>query len=135
MTLKPKFEIGQTVLKWTGDYGGPGIIRGIAGLENGKLRYLVGHQITGGTGEFLHVYSEGNLREIDIVMIDPLSKFLTSEQDNKELFDALATAHRQVDMLMAMVIGLDNTFMPTQTSLWPDIVKRVELIRKYEGLI
>jgi len=51
----------------------------------------------------------------------------------KELVEALALAHRQVDILMAMVISLDHSFRPSQTSLWPDIVARVELIRKYEG--
>jgi hypothetical protein len=64
MTQQPKFAIGQIVFKWTGDYTGPGTIRGIAGLDNGKLRYLVGHKIMGGTGEFLHVYAEGNLRNV-----------------------------------------------------------------------
>lgn len=58
-----KFEIGQLVYKWTGDYSGPGRVRGITALPDGKLRYLVGHRIEGGTGEFLHVYAEGNLRE------------------------------------------------------------------------
>lgn len=50
-----------------------------------------------------------------------------------ELVEALALAHRQVDMLMAMVITLDPSFMPSKTSLWPDIVARVELIRKHSG--
>ena len=60
---------------------------------------------------------------------------VTKLDDNgrNELVEALATAHRQVDMLMAMVITLDNSFMPSKTSLWPDIVKRVELIKKYGG--
>jgi len=53
------------VFKWTGDYTGPGLVRGIAELENGRLRYLVGHRLEGGTGELLHVYAEGNLRDID----------------------------------------------------------------------
>jgi hypothetical protein len=30
----PKFKIGQLVEKWTGDYTGPGRIRGIAHLES-----------------------------------------------------------------------------------------------------
>jgi len=51
----------------------------------------------------------------------------------KELVEALALAHSQVDILMAMVITLDPSFRPSKTSLWPDIVARVELIRKYEG--
>jgi hypothetical protein len=58
------FTIGQTVFKWTGDYTGPGIVRGIAQLGNGKVRYLVGHRLGGGEGELLHVYAEGNLRAI-----------------------------------------------------------------------
>lgn len=62
---EPKFQIGDAVFKWTGDYTGPGIVRGISILGNGKLRYLVGHRIEGGDGEFLHVYAEGNLRPID----------------------------------------------------------------------
>jgi hypothetical protein len=65
MTQKAKFEIGQTVYKWTGDYNGPGVVRGISALADGKLRYLVGHRIEGGKGEFLHVYAAGNLREVD----------------------------------------------------------------------
>jgi hypothetical protein len=121
---KPKFEIGQTVHKWTGNYGGPGIVRGIANDEGQPLRYLVGHTIRDGYGEFYHVYAEGNLR-------DPQAP--SNQAKPNELLDALATAHRQVDTLMAMLIAHDNSFMPTQSSLWPDIVKRVELIQKYEA--
>lgn len=62
--LTPKFQIGQLVQKWTGDYTGPGRVRGISTLENGSIRYLVGHRIEGGTGEFLHIYASGNLREV-----------------------------------------------------------------------
>jgi hypothetical protein len=61
----PKFKIGQWVEKWTGDFTGPGIVRGISTLASGRLRYLVGHRIEGGIGEFLHVYAEGNLRMTD----------------------------------------------------------------------
>lgn len=55
--------------------------------------------------------------------------------DTQELVEALATAHRQVDMLMAMVITLDKSFMPSQSPLWPDLVKRVELLRKHEATL
>lgn len=66
--------------------------------------------------------------------LERLRKTATKDKARElELIDALATAHRQVDMLMAMIITMDKTFMPSKTSLWPDIVKRVELIRKYEG--
>ena len=64
MSRTPKFEIGQLVYKWTGDYNGPGRVRGIAYLPDGKIRYLVGHRIEGGEGEFLHVYAAGNLRMV-----------------------------------------------------------------------
>jgi hypothetical protein len=134
VTQTPKFEIGQLVYKWTGDYGGPGRVRGITVLPDGKLRYLVGHRIEGGKGEFLHVYAAGNLRESnDDDTPDPvadLEEALATE--TTELLDALATAHRQVDMLMALVISLDKSFMPSQSPLWPEIVRRVELLRKYE---
>jgi hypothetical protein len=63
MTAKHKFQIGQPVFKWTGDFTGRGIVRGIAANGAGKVRYLVGHKVEGGTGEFLHIYAEGNLRE------------------------------------------------------------------------
>jgi hypothetical protein len=60
---------------------------------------------------------------------------MSDKADTKELVEALALAHRQVDMLMAMVVTLDPSFMPSKTSLWPDILARVELIRKYEGML
>ena len=60
-----KFNVGDRVFKWTGDYTGPGVVRGYSFLPSGKLRYLVGHEIVGGTGEFLHVYASGNLRPMD----------------------------------------------------------------------
>ena len=48
-----------------------------------------------------------------------------------ELLDALVLAHGQVDTLLAMVIKLDPNFYPSKSMLWPDIVKRAELVRKY----
>lgn len=151
MPLKPKFETGQTVLKWTGDYQGPGIVRGIAGLANGKLRYLVGHKIEGGIGEFLHVYAEGNLREIDVVVIDPLATVLAPDHDlpsaddvkgilkpdpdHTELVEALCEAHRQVDMMLAQMVMADKTFMPSKSPYWAETVKRFELIQKHGGVV
>lgn len=67
---EPKFEVRQSVYKHTGNYGGPGIVRGIANDDGQPLRYLVGHTIAGGFGEFFHVYAEGNLREIDFNIAD-----------------------------------------------------------------
>lgn len=133
--MRPKYEVGQTVTKWTGNYGGPGIVRGIANDTNQPLRYLVGHTIEGGFGEFYHVYAEGNLREFDINAGDLPPHLLPPQRTatGNELLDALVEAHVQVDMLMAMLIGLDKTFMPSKSPLWPEIVKRVELIRKHEG--
>ena len=132
MTLK--FEIGQHVYKWTGDYRGPGIVRGIAGLEGGKWRYLVGHRLAGGVGELLHVYAEGNLRELD-PNEGALPSISTRTDTGNELLDALVEAHVQVDMLMAMVIGHDKKFVPSQSPLWPEIIKRVELIKKHEATL
>jgi hypothetical protein len=213
---EPKFEVRQLVYKWTGNYGGPGIVRGIANDEGQPLRYLVGHRIEGGYGEFFHVYAEGNLRETgelfdlptiskqdglksrtglatpdaDVVVIDPLSAVIADDltpeqvanlkaawsQSTKErmllpgvapnvdmasliadltpeqltalnyaveqvlarrapikaeLLNALVEAHHQVDILLAMVVTLDKSFMPSQSPMWPEIVKRAELLRKH----
>jgi hypothetical protein len=57
-----KFKIGDPVFKHTGDYTGRGIVRGVVTLPNDKPRYLVGHTINGGTGEFLHIYAAYNLK-------------------------------------------------------------------------
>jgi hypothetical protein len=57
-----KFKIGDRVFKHTGDYTGPGIVRGVSMLPGDKPRYLVGHRIEGGTGEFLHIYAAYNLK-------------------------------------------------------------------------
>lgn len=65
----PKFSIGDPVYKWTGDYTGPGVVRGISRNGKGQIRYMVGHTVQGGHGEFLHVYAEGNLRPIDHAII------------------------------------------------------------------
>jgi hypothetical protein len=63
--LESAFQIGDAVFKWTDDYNGPGVVRGITRLPSGTLRYLVGYQIESGQGEFLQVYAEGNLRPRD----------------------------------------------------------------------
>jgi hypothetical protein len=87
MALKRRFEIGQLVEKWTGDYTGPGIVRGIAEMAGGKLRYLVGHRLEGGTGELLHVYAEANLRECE-----PLNRLRDiSKEDGLRARTGLAT--------------------------------------------
>jgi hypothetical protein len=59
-----KFKVGDFVYKHTGEYGGPGIVRAVVVLPGGRLRYLVGHMIADGYGEFLHIYSQGNLRPL-----------------------------------------------------------------------
>jgi hypothetical protein len=56
MTAPKIFPIGSRVRKLGGSYGGPGIVRGHATIETGEVRYLVGHRIADGYGEFLHVY-------------------------------------------------------------------------------
>ena len=102
MTKSPKFKIGQLVEKWTADYTGPGRIRGISSLENGKIRYLVGHRIEGGTGEFLHVYAEGNLRlrmtdgpgaEFDWTLeAERLARLLAKSKAREQALEAAALA-------------------------------------------
>lgn len=56
-----KFRIGQRVNKCTG-YFGPGEVRGVFTMSDGKLMYNVEHRILGG-GLFVHNYIEKNLEE------------------------------------------------------------------------
>lgn len=59
----PAFEIGDHVLKHTGDYQIKGEVRGIIIKKNGEFRYVVEHTAEGG-GSFLHIYSATNLRKV-----------------------------------------------------------------------
>ena len=150
----PKYQIGQLVFKWTGDYGGPGVVRGIAVNAKGQTRYMVGHTIDGGFGEFLHIYAEGNLRECEMLSDLPnvtMAQGLAARTGRPTpdevqvghpspvaghntvalLLEALVEAHRQVDTLLAMAVKLDKKFMPSQSELWPEVVRRAELIRTY----
>src|SRR6185369_15810607 len=135
---RAKFQMGDVVYKWTGDYTGPGVVRGLSLNAKGQIRYLVGHRVKGGSGEFLHVYAEGNLRDMEGVTGTkgpqcPGAVGVPSY--DAELLDALIVAHRQVDMLLAQVITFDHNFMPSKSAAWPDIVRRHELIQKYGGKV
>lgn len=52
-----KFEIGQYVEKFTGDYQIKGEVRAVFTTTRGMLRYVVEHE-----PGFLHIYSGANLR-------------------------------------------------------------------------
>jgi hypothetical protein len=56
-----KFNIGDRVYKFTGDYHIFGEVRGVFTMASGAVRYAVEHKAEGG-GSFLHVYSEANLQ-------------------------------------------------------------------------
>lgn len=56
---------------------------------------------------------------------------MTADQEKAELLDALVEAHRQVDILLAMVTTRDQTFFPSRSALWPEIVRRFELIKRH----
>ena len=57
-----EFDIGDQVLKHTGDYRIPGEIRSKFQLyDGGPVRYVVRHEAVGG-GHFCHIYAPANLR-------------------------------------------------------------------------
>jgi hypothetical protein len=56
-TTAPKFRIGQKVRKVSGQYQGPGVVRGLAWMTlGGYWLYVVAMQVAGGSGEFAHVF-------------------------------------------------------------------------------
>lgn len=59
---EPEFKVGDAVFKHSGEYTGPGVVRAVFAKPSGSVRYVVGHTIAGGAGEFLHVYAAANLR-------------------------------------------------------------------------
>lgn len=59
------FEKGDIVEKYSGDYGGPGVIEAVLDISDGRRRYLVAHKISGGWGTLLHIYGESQLRKYD----------------------------------------------------------------------
>jgi dihydrodipicolinate synthase/N-acetylneuraminate lyase len=52
-----------------------------------------------------------------------------------ELLEAVRLQHRVIDLLLARVIELDQTFMPTRSKVWPLIkqANAVQLIAKATG--
>lgn len=86
--------IDTPVEKVGGSYGGPGIVRGRAATEVGAPRYLVGHRIEGGYGEFLHVYPRDMLRTRDPKDDDPGAAMLALPA----VRDVLAERRRQISL-------------------------------------
>jgi hypothetical protein len=54
---------------------------------------------------------------------------MKTERD--ELLDALVDAHSDLDLLLATICTLDNKAMPTQSPVWPNMVKRHDLLKRY----
>lgn len=61
--LLGKYKVGQAVAKITG-YRGPGEVRGLFTMSDGRLLYNVEHRIEGGD-LFVHNYQESNLAARD----------------------------------------------------------------------
>jgi hypothetical protein len=53
-----RFEVGDRVEKYTGDYQIIGEVRAVFATKRGKIRYVVEHD-----PGFLHIYSDTNLRK------------------------------------------------------------------------
>lgn len=56
----PKFNVGDKVLKCTGDYHLEGVVVSVFQTLEGKVRYVVEHQPF--APGLLHIYGETNLR-------------------------------------------------------------------------
>lgn len=66
----PEFQIGDLVMKVTGDYHIGGEVRSVFTKANGEPRMVVEHQAAGG-GSFLHIYGPANLELIERPEVQP----------------------------------------------------------------
>lgn len=41
---------------------------------------------------------------------------------HEQLVDAVKMQHKAIDILMARIIGLDSTFKPSQSAIWPAVI-------------
>lgn len=55
-----KYQVGDFVEKYTGDYQLKGFVVAVFQTRAGKTRYVVEHE-----PGFLHIYSDANLRFVD----------------------------------------------------------------------
>lgn len=58
--MTERYEVGDKVLKYTGDYKLVGEVRAFFLTKAGKLRYVVEHE-----PGFLHIYSPANLKKAE----------------------------------------------------------------------
>lgn len=56
------YEFGQIVHKTGTGYGGPGEVCGVAIAADGSPRVIVAHQIKGGTGRLMHIYTPRQIK-------------------------------------------------------------------------
>lgn len=57
----------------------------------------------------------------------------STEAQRDELLSACKSQHRAIDALMARLIELDPTFMPSQSAAWPAVVQGNAAIAKVKG--
>lgn len=57
------YEFAQIVRKIGTGYGGPGEVCGVAIAADGSPRVIVAHQIKGGTGHLMHIYTPKQIEE------------------------------------------------------------------------
>jgi len=74
-----EYKVNDHVVKHSGGYGGPGIIRGIISTEQGP-RYIVAHEIKGGWGEMLHIYSAAQIAPNPLHQRRPVVQASTDNQ-------------------------------------------------------
>jgi hypothetical protein len=55
----------------------------------------------------------------------------SAKTEREELLDALVDAHGDLDLLLATIFMLDNKAMPSQSPVWPNMVKRHDLLKRY----
>lgn len=75
--------------------------------------------------------SEAMIRRQNIAIRKAGDVLAEASAERDALIAALEAAHAQVDALLALVASWDKNFFPSETELWPEIVRRNEILRRY----
>jgi hypothetical protein len=94
------FPYGAAVYKRGQGYSGPGVVRGMAQTLGGLMRVIVGHRLSNGTGELLHIYALDQVSLLGLTQESNMPK-IDLDDDNVAYHALTLEAAREVDDITA----------------------------------